>query len=79
MDNNIGNRIKKVMSAVFGVNIDEITELSSADTIEAWDSLKHMNLIIALEEEFQISIPDEDVGNITNFKLIELIVSENYG
>lgn len=79
MDNEIGARIKKVMSAVFEVPAEEITDLSSADTIESWDSLKHMNLIIALEEEFKISIPDEDVGNITNYRLIEIVVGENYG
>ena len=44
--------------------------------IENWDSLKHLNLILALEDEFEISIPNEEVGNIVNFKIIELIVDE---
>jgi acyl carrier protein len=40
----------------------EINEDSSADSIEQWDSLRHLNLVLALEEEFGISIPDEEVG-----------------
>lgn len=69
-------KIKQVMSAVFEVPLEEITENSSSDSIESWDSLKHLNLILALEEEFDISIPDEEVGNLFNFKLIELIINE---
>ncbi|PIY04720.1 MAG: hypothetical protein COZ21_05885 [Bacteroidetes bacterium CG_4_10_14_3_um_filter_31_20] len=70
------SQIIKVMSAVFEVPIEDITETSSVDSIDSWDSLKHLNLILALEEEFNISIPNEEVGNLMNYKLIELIVNE---
>jgi len=73
------NRIKKVMSAVFEIPNIEISEVSTMDTIESWDSLKHMNLVIALEDEFQITIPDEEVGNLLSFSLIKLIVGEIIG
>jgi len=73
------NRIKKVMSAVFEIPNIEISEESTMDTIEPWDSLKHMNLVIALEDEFQITIPDEEVGNLVSFSLIKLIVGEIIG
>ncbi len=70
------SRIKKVMSAVFEVPLEAITDNASADNLDSWDSLKHLNLILALEEEFEISIPDEEVGNLMNFKLIEIIVND---
>lgn len=70
------NQIKNVMSAVLEVPVEEINEDSSSDIIENWDSLKHLNLILALEDEFDISIPNEEVGNMVNFKLIELIIDE---
>ena len=68
------DRIKKVMSAVFEVS--KIDENSTNDTIKSWDSLKHMNLIIALEDEFQIMIPDVEVGNLISFKSIKTIIGE---
>jgi acyl carrier protein len=46
------------------------------DTVEAWDSIKHMNLVLAIEEEFGVSIPDEDAGNITSYPLIRLVLNE---
>jgi len=76
MENNIENRIKNVMAAVFELTVDKINDNASPDTIESWDSLKHMNLIIALEEEFNITIPDDEVGNMLTFGLVQLIINE---
>ena len=70
------NKILDVMSNVFDVDLSTLTENSSIDNVENWDSIRHLNLILALEEEFSISIPDEEVGNLVNFKLIELIINE---
>ena len=73
---NVKEQIAKIMAIVFEVNSDSINENTSADTIETWDSLRHMNLILALEEEFNVTIPDEEVGNLMNFKLIELVITD---
>jgi acyl carrier protein len=69
-------KIKLVMSAVFEVPLESIADDASSDNIENWDSLRHLNLILALEEEFGVSIPDEEVGNLVNYKLIELVVND---
>ena len=73
---NLRERILKVMSLVFEVPVENLNEDSSSDTIGSWDSLKHLNLILALEEEFNVEIPDEEVGNLMNYKLIKLVVEE---
>jgi acyl carrier protein len=72
-------RIKQVMSVIFEISPNQINEDASMDNIENWDSLKHLNLILALEEEFSISIPDEEVGDLVNFKLISLVINEQLG
>ena len=72
----VNMKIKEVMSAVFEIPIESISDDSSYDNIENWDSLRHLNLILALEEEFEVSIPDEEVGNLVNYKLIELIIND---
>lgn len=73
---NIDERIKDVMSVVFGVDVDTINEDSSQDNIEGWESIRTLDLIVALEEEFGVTIPLEEVGNMTNFKYIKLIIDE---
>jgi acyl carrier protein len=68
--------LKGVMAAMLGVDVATITPESSMDNIANWDSLRHMNLVLALEEEFGVTIPDEDAGNITSYKLIKLVLDE---
>ena len=70
MDDSIEVRIKNVMSAVFDIPVDQIKDNSSADTIESWDSLKHMNLVVALEEEFEIEFKDDEIIEMINYPLI---------
>lgn len=68
--------LKSVLATLFGLDAAGITDTTSMDTVEAWDSIQHMNLVLAIEEEFGISIPDEDAANITSFALIRLVVAE---
>lgn len=70
------DRIKNVMTAVLDIGIDEINDATSQDTVETWDSLKHMSLVVALEEEFGVHLTDEQVVEMLNFKLIKLILEE---
>jgi acyl carrier protein len=64
------DRIKKVMSNVFDIDVNQITENASPDNIEKWDSLKHINLIVALEEEFDFEFDDEEIADLLNYQLI---------
>ena len=70
------NTLKQVMATLLTLDITAIDSEASMDTIPNWDSLRHMNLVLALEEEFKVSIPDEDAGNITSYKIIKLVLEE---
>lgn len=68
--------IKIVMANVLGIDTTKITEDASPDTIDEWDSLKHMNLVLALEEEFDVVFSDEQIIDMLNYKLICTILRE---
>ena len=70
MNNNIEDRIKNIMSAVFQIPVKQIDANSSPKTIEAWDSLKHINLVMALEEEFEIKFTDYEIFYMLDYSLI---------
>ena len=69
-------RIKEVVGAVIDAPVSQISDNASMDEIDAWDSLAQMNLVIALEDEFQITIPDDEVGTIISIQLILSLVNE---
>ena len=63
---NIEQRVKKIVAEQLGVNESEIKNGSSfVDDLGA-DSLDTVELVMALEEEFECEIPDEDAEKITN-------------
>ena len=61
----LDERVKKIIVEQLGVNPEQVTtEASFIDDLGA-DSLDTVELVMALEEEFDIEIPDEDAENIT--------------
>jgi len=76
MENNLDNHIKNVMSAVFEIPIEEINEDTSPDNVGSWDSLKHMNLVVALEEEYDIEFIEEEIVEMMSLSQIKSIVLE---
>jgi len=70
------SRIKQVMASALKVDISEISDNSSADSIETWDSLCHMNLILALEEEFKLEFEIDEISTMVSYKLIRIIIND---
>ena len=73
------NKIKQLMSSVFDVRVELINDDASPETIENWDSLRHMNLVTVLEEEFDIRFNDEQITEMMNLDLIIYTVNEILG
>ena len=44
------DKLKKLLSVHLGINEEQIDGNTSAETIEGWDSLKQMNIIVGIEE-----------------------------
>lgn len=63
-------RVLKIVSQVMNISVEQLNEDSSPDTVENWDSLQHMNLILALEEEFNITFSDEEIVEMLSVKII---------
>ena len=70
-------KLKLVMADLFGVDPSHIDEHASVDTIEKWDSLNHMKLVLALEEQFNVSFTGEQSVEMLSYELIKAVLSEN--
>ena len=69
-------KVFSIISKIMAVPLEEVNEDSSPDSIENWDSLKHMNLVLALEQEFEIQFTDEQIISLLNVELIILTLNE---
>ena len=70
-------RLSKIMSDIFDVKQHDITDESSMENIEKWDSLGHLKLIMAIEKEFGFSIDTVDMVEVTSFTKIILYLKDN--
>lgn len=75
----IEQRILGVMSVVFNLDAGEIPPNAAPGNLKQWDSLKHMNLVLALEDEFGFRFADDELTDLLNLKLIVEIVSKKLG
>ena len=69
-------RIKEVMASVFSISELAIDDNTAAQTVESWDSLNHMNLIIALEEEFGVEFDTKEIVSMVSYRSICLNISK---
>ena len=72
----VEERVKKLISEQLGVKEEEVgSEASFVEDLGA-DSLDTVELVMALEEEFETEIPDEEAEKITTVKeAIEYILA----
>ncbi|MCR4591433.1 MAG: acyl carrier protein [Lachnospiraceae bacterium] len=70
-------RLNPLFREFFDDDSITVTDATTADDIEEWDSFEHINLIVAVEKEFSIKIP---MGKVTTMKnvgeMVNIILSE---
>ncbi len=68
--------IRRTLASVLGVPEASINDDTSPDSVEAWDSVAHLTLIMALEEAFGTSFTPEETMEMNSVKLIRLLLEE---
>ena len=74
---NIEERVSKIVVEQLGVKEDEVSLESSFINDLGADSLDTVELVMALEEEFECEIPDEDAEKITTVQEAVSYINEN--
>jgi acyl carrier protein len=63
-------RVCDVIADVFGVARDELGAATAREDIPEWDSLGHLNLMLALEEAFNVSFSVDEMPELVSVKAI---------
>jgi acyl carrier protein len=70
-------RLYQAIGGVLGLAPTAIESETSPDTVSTWDSLNHLNLVMAVETEFGIALTPEQVFDIRNVGTLLTIVREH--
>lgn len=73
---NLWDRLTKVFRMVFQDDSIELKPETTSDDIEGWDSLSHINLIIAIEIEFGIEFKLNEIQNFANVGELEKCIED---
>jgi acyl carrier protein len=77
LNDDVENRVSSVLADVFGISETSVGPHTSTETVEGWDSLQHLTVILSLEEEFDIHLDEEEVLEVVAFPAICEVVRRN--
>lgn len=66
----IEGRVRQVMADLLDIGEDEIGAETTLERVQRWDSLNHLKLMIAFEQEFGITIDIDDALKMTSFPVV---------
>ena len=69
--------LDKVFQDVFDDESIHVTDATTADDIEDWDSFEHINLVVAVEKEFGIKFSMGQTNKLKNVgEMVDIILSK---
>lgn len=72
-------RVRAIAADILDVQPGRITPRSSAGSIETWDSLQQLNLVLALEQEFDLQFEPEEMEQMDSVERIVALLDARLG
>jgi len=69
-------QVQQIAADIFNLPLSLITVESSPDTIDAWDSLRHLSLMLALEQNFEVEFAPEEIDQMFSIDAIISLLHE---
>jgi len=66
----MNDRVRHILGVALEMPEQQISESLSAEDASNWDSIRHLNLVMALEEAFGVSFSSDELGRLTSYRAI---------
>lgn len=76
MSATVFEQVRAIASDVLGVPAGKLSANSSPETVENWDSMQHLNLVLAVEEKFGIQLDPEEIEQMKNIGAVAAVVDK---
>ena len=74
---NIFEQVRRIAADLFEIPAAQIIAESSPETLENWDSVQHLNLVLGLEQQFNIQFEPEEMDRMKTIgAVVELVASK---
>lgn len=68
-------QLKSLMAEVLTISVDEVVDDLSMSGSDIWDSLRHMELVISIEETFEVELSGDEIVEMTSVAAIRSVLS----
>jgi len=73
---NITSILHTILEETFDDEVIQFTPDTKREDVESWDSLGHIRLLTAIEEEFEIKFSLDEIENIAGIQQIKQLISD---
>lgn len=79
MSEDIKDQVRRTVADVFALDADGVNDGTSPETTPAWDSLGHLNLILAVEQQFGVSFDPNQIPKLTSIEALAAAIAAGRG
>jgi len=69
--------LEEVIGSVLGVSPESLSDESSIENVEAWDSLRQLSILLALESAYGITITTEEALEMNSISAIKAVLAKH--
>jgi acyl carrier protein len=70
------DKVNEILIKTFKISTDEAVKNLSMNDVYRWDSITHMDLIVAIEDEYKIQLTGDDIAEMITFNAIREILKK---
>jgi acyl carrier protein len=67
-------RVAKIFAEVLGISAEQITDETSPDNTPQWDSMAAMNLVVVIEDEFDVRFSTAEIVSMRNVGIVRKVL-----
>ena len=68
--------VRRIAADIFKLDPVTLPVTASRDTVSAWDSMAHVNLVLAVEQHFEVQFRPEEMLEMLSIELVAMLVDE---
>ena len=68
--------VRRLAADILKLTVDEVPATATRDTLPVWDSLAHVNLVLAVEQHFDVQFLPEEMLEMLSIELVAMLVDE---
>ena len=70
-------KFRSIVSTILDIPEDQVTGQLSSETVDTWDSLNHINLLSALEQEFGLILATDSLAEAHSVPRLKALLAEH--